>query len=332
MNEKPTIICITPVKNEAWILDMFLQCTSLWADLIIIADQGSSDGSREIAQKYPKVLLIDNKSESYDEFARQKLLLSEARKHNGRRLLISLDADEIFTADFNETSEWQRIINANPGEVFGFRWINICRNFIEGWESDHFGWAYMDDGAKHEGSFIHSPRIPISNPDAIIKLEQIKVLHYQYTNWSRMQSKHRYYQCLERINYPDKNAVDIFRMYHHMYKIDKKVLKPLKSQYFRNYQDKGINTNKLEIGEIHWFDFEILNMFDKYGVSLFRKESIWDIDWNHISETCRSNRNQKILDPRNLFDKFVHYLLKKTQRYSGLYLVRKADRILKRIW
>ena len=35
------IICLTPVKNEGWILERFLKCTSLWADYIIIADQSS---------------------------------------------------------------------------------------------------------------------------------------------------------------------------------------------------------------------------------------------------------------------------------------------------
>ena len=60
MNERPTIIVITPVRNEAWVLRAFLEATSLWADYIIIADQMSTDGSREIAKKYPKVVLIDN--------------------------------------------------------------------------------------------------------------------------------------------------------------------------------------------------------------------------------------------------------------------------------
>ena len=57
----PKIICLTPVLNEAWILDRFIRCASLWADHIIIADQGSTDGSREIAQRYDKVIFIDNK-------------------------------------------------------------------------------------------------------------------------------------------------------------------------------------------------------------------------------------------------------------------------------
>ena len=72
MDGKPIVICLTPVRNEALILDRFLKATSLWADHIIIADQMSTDGSREIAKKHPKVTLIDNLSETFNEPERQK--------------------------------------------------------------------------------------------------------------------------------------------------------------------------------------------------------------------------------------------------------------------
>ena len=61
MNDFITIV-MTPVRNEAWVLRAFLETTSLWADYIIIADQMSTDGSREIAKSYEKVILIDNKN------------------------------------------------------------------------------------------------------------------------------------------------------------------------------------------------------------------------------------------------------------------------------
>src|SRR3954453_20585511 len=87
-------IVVTPVRNEAWILDRFLSCVSLWADHIIVADQGSADGSREIARRHSKVTLIDNPG-SYDEGARQRLLLDAARSFEGRRVIFAFDADEI---------------------------------------------------------------------------------------------------------------------------------------------------------------------------------------------------------------------------------------------
>ena len=65
MNNRPSIIVITPVRNEAWVLDAFLTCTSSWADFIILADQHSTDGTRAIARKYKKVTLIDNPTDEW---------------------------------------------------------------------------------------------------------------------------------------------------------------------------------------------------------------------------------------------------------------------------
>ena len=52
MINKPTIICLTPVKNEDWIIEKFLRATSLWAEYIILADQNSTDRTVEIAEKF----------------------------------------------------------------------------------------------------------------------------------------------------------------------------------------------------------------------------------------------------------------------------------------
>lgn len=54
------MIVLTPVFNEAWILPAFLIAMSLWADYIIIADQMSTDGSREIYKEFEKVIVINN--------------------------------------------------------------------------------------------------------------------------------------------------------------------------------------------------------------------------------------------------------------------------------
>ncbi|HSY54210.1 MAG TPA: glycosyltransferase family 2 protein, partial [Opitutaceae bacterium] len=112
---RPTLICLVPVRNEAWILERFLQCTSTWADHIIIADQQSADGSREIAARYPKVRLVENPGIGLDEKTRQELLIAEARKVSGPRILIALDADEMFSANFATSPEWPSLLAAAPG-------------------------------------------------------------------------------------------------------------------------------------------------------------------------------------------------------------------------
>jgi len=80
MTNQPLLICMTPVRNEAWILHAFLKATSLWADHIIIADQNSTDGSREIAMSYSKVILIDNPSKEMHQAQTRQLLFKEAEK------------------------------------------------------------------------------------------------------------------------------------------------------------------------------------------------------------------------------------------------------------
>ena len=139
----PKLICLTPVRNEAWILRAFLESTSQWADHIIVVDQKSIDGSREILKKFEKVILIENDSSEYDESVRQKLLINEARKIEGKNILIALDADEMFGGGFQNTQDWQKILDSKPGDMFGFQWANITDDLSHYFPSDfHFPWLF----------------------------------------------------------------------------------------------------------------------------------------------------------------------------------------------
>ena len=146
-----SVICLTPVKNESWILEKFLTATSLWADHIILADQNSDDGSREIAKKFPKVILLTNNGIGFNEFERQTLLINEARKIPGKKLLISLDADEILSGNFANSSEWNKIKQAPIGTVVKMRKANILPNLTKYWLSDFLVTGLMDDGTPYNG-------------------------------------------------------------------------------------------------------------------------------------------------------------------------------------
>src|SRR4051812_20136261 len=114
-NQIPKIVVITPVKNEAWILNRFLQVTSQFADRIIIADQNSTDESVSICQRYLKVTLVRNEFDEYDEASRQRLLIQMARELVPEpKILLALDADEILAANATTTSGWQDMLKAAP--------------------------------------------------------------------------------------------------------------------------------------------------------------------------------------------------------------------------
>ena len=160
-----TTIVVTPVRNETWILDRFLRCASLWADHIVIADQGSTDGSREIAARHPKVTLVDNPGAAYDEGARQRLLLEAARGFPGPRLIFALDADEILTATWAESAAFRDLADAAPGTVVAMRWANVLPGVHSCWlPEEGIVFGYVDDGADHPGERIHSVRLPVAAP------------------------------------------------------------------------------------------------------------------------------------------------------------------------
>lgn len=329
---KPTIICLTPVRNEAWVLDRFLKATSLWADYIIIADQMSTDGSREIALKYPKVILVDNNTEEFNEPERQKLLINEARKINGPRLLITLDADEMFTPNVLTSSEWQQMLESEPGTVFKFQWANIHPDLKHFWHGYYFPWGYMDDGYEHNyNNRIHNYRIPFPINSPVVEIKDIKVIHFQFTDWNRMLSKHRWYQCMEVINYPFKHEIDIYRQYHHMNIVESNELINIPTEWISEYENLGINILQINKEKRIWYDEQTLKLFKLYGVRKFHRIDIWDVDWSEINRDWLVVDSKDVFNPQSFFDLFLMRYLKLLQNKLDRKTIRRLDRVVRYI-
>lgn len=308
---RPKVICLTPVKNESWILEKFLLATSLWADHIIIADQSSDDDSREIARRFPKVILIKNPSVTFNEPERQKLLIEAARKIEGPKFFVTLDADEFLTANFKGSAEWEYIMRAPPGTVIRFKWVNLKSCLNKYWSPNvYYPWGFMDDGSEHVGSVIHSTRIPMPSSSMRIDLDEIKVLHFQYTDWERMVSKHRWYQCWEVINQSGRSAYEIYKQYHHMYDVKDSDLFEVKKEWFEYYLAKNINIKDIKKEGVYWWDREVLEYFKLYGTSMFRKLDIWDADWERFKEHFDMEIDGLNTDPRSISDKLILSLLR----------------------
>ena len=327
---KPIIICLTPVKNEAWILDDFLKATSLWADHIIIADQMSTDESREIALKYSKVRLIENNSEQFNELERQKLLIDEARKIEGKRLLITLDADEIFSSEIFDSKEWEQILLSKEGTVIEFQWANLYPDMKKIWYGHYFPGGYMDDGSEHNSqNKIHSARIPIPKGHKKIIINDFKIMHFQFINKERVDGKNRWYQCNERVIYPNKSAVEIFRMYHQHYNIDEQQYVDIPNQWIAYYKEKGIDISSMEKEPKIWFDEKVLDMFDQYRTAHFKHLRIWWVDWQEIARKWGRTDVKRYKDPRSLLDKIIQWWLLKTQPYyKKKKNIRRMDRLI----
>ena len=328
---KPVLICLTPMKNEAWVLERFLQCASVWADHIIIADQRSDDGSREIALRYPKVILVDNPGTGYDEGERQRLVFEAARRIPGRRIMLAIDADEVVSANWRDSPEWQALREASPGTVISFRWANLMPDMTTCWlPPGDIPMGFVDDGVSgHSAGALHVPRLPRPAGAPWLRMQDVYVLHYQYTDWERMKSKQRHYQCLEVLDHPKRRAIDIFRQYHRMDVVTPDQKQPVQTEWTIGYEERGIVMNIVNKEGAYRWDKEVVNLLIQHGPEKFRKCDIWDAEWNTLARGFGLTPAQTLADPRTPFEKRIHRWLHRTQGRSLDRTVRVRQRLLR---
>jgi hypothetical protein len=327
---RPRRICLTPTRNENWIIDKFVPAARTWADDLIVADQGSTDGTLAVLHASPGVEVVINDGPGYDESYRQKLLLGRARKIPGPRILLGLDADEALSANHVASSEWAKIMAAPPGTVLRFRWVNILPGFKQAWIPPKFtAFGFIDDGAEHTGSRIHSPRVPNPPHAPTLDLEEIVVLHFQYVAWERMESKQRWYQAWELTKHRQKSPLEIFRQYNHMNgSWAPEEIHPLKPEWLAGYDEAGIDFRSLTCEPVTWWDREVVQMLREHGADYFRRVAIWNQNWNAVAQRV-GVAPANFGDPRSPLEKAAHRLLASTQNRRGDWTVRGLERVLR---
>jgi glycosyltransferase involved in cell wall biosynthesis len=298
MTARPAIVVLTPLKNDAWILRRFLEVTSVFADRIVIADQGSTDGGLEICREFPKVILVDNSDRHYDEASRQQLLIAAGRGAAPLpRILMALDTDEILAANAIESAGWQRMLEAPPATVVMFEKPNLylTPDRCERRPLDFPG-AFVDDGVTaHHALRIHSPRIPMPDGARRLILEDVKFLHYALVRPEAQKAKMRMYAALE--NVMGTKSLYRRRRYYSSSRVLSAMgpIEPTPREWYAAWEARGIDMRTIEDVQPYWQDLAVLDLLLRHGARRFWLDDIWARDWNALLR--REGRAERITPP-----------------------------------
>lgn len=285
-------IALLPIRNEAWILASSLGNISRWADIIIVADQMSTDGSREICARSPKVTLIDNKNQGHSNKVRWDLL-AEARKHEGNNLIVCIDTDEILADGplFDEAY----LAKQRPGQCFEMPWIQLWKTPSEyrtdsGWDSLTKLCAFIDDRKMDYDRRVvindHTARIPASSLP-VIRLET-PLLHLEYVPFRKSQMKQAWYRCSELI-------------------VGARSARRINATYAVTKDGPGVTTEKVPANWMRgiaipadlaktppaWHKDQILSWFDERGIEFFEPLDIWHVEELRAEFTKRTGREPR---------------------------------------
>ena len=328
MKDAPAIVVVTPVRNEAWVLDAFLTCASSWADYIIVADQHSTDGSREIAAKYEKVILVDNDTVEMDQSAARMLLFQEADKIKGDKIVFALDADEFLSEGFEKTEGWKQILNSSPNVVFCFKWINLYGDYShEVPNPGYMEWAchFTQDSSIAEEyrccetRAVHEARIPCICNASYVQIPDVYFVHLARLNLARQKNKEDFYQVSSEAKLHNRiSAITLYRAYHQERFAVESLQNEVALCQIGNQRDvKGL-IRLDDVGQYYIEEMKAIFMRDGYRKYL--KLDIWD---NPYLKAAGVN-------PRlPLRYRLLHRYLRKTQKASNQKHIRLIDKVLK---
>lgn len=319
------LLAAVPVKNEASMLPTTLGTLQEVVDVIIVADQQSTDATAEICARFPKVVRIENSSPNLDDGNHYQLLLDAARSYEGDNIILALDADEILTGSALDQDIIGRLCDTlQPGSSAELPYFNLWKS-VSSYRADGPKWGqiwwhcvYRDDRqGKVDDGRMHRNRVPPSSRANVVRLEEPKIMHFAYVFWDRVMAKHRWYRMLERIYFPAKDVLTINATYiQHVKDQQSAQVEAVPEAWIAPWQARGVPLPQAPDEQISWHEIECLKLFQAYGLDHFAGLDIWDVNWEErrrraIAAGHQGIPEQPIIDPRSSRQRFEQAFIRR---------------------
>jgi hypothetical protein len=279
------IIALVPVRNEAWVLEHSLACWSAFCDIVIVNDQMSTDTTRDICRRFPKVVLLESKPADtvggLPQQARWRLL-DAARNYDGHNLLWCTDADELTPPTLARSFFEEHADDLAPRQVIECRFYNLW-NSLTRYRQDlsYYGplWkpmGFVDDRIvdypRGEVRPLHEPRMPVETSASAIRAADLPILHLQWTMWNRNQMKQAWYRC---IDFMDKRmtAAEVNAFYSVTLREPYVHTAPVPQSWLADVTLPDGNTDR----QPAWQEADIRGWFDERGIEFFEPLEIWHL-------------------------------------------------------
>lgn len=321
--ERPLLIVTSCTRNYGWVTRAFLEGNTRWADYIVIVDQMSTDGTREMCAEYKNVFLVDDPDMSYKENTRAKMGFMKGRELAAGRdaIYFALDIDEVMPANWQNTEDGKKILNSKIGDMFQLEWANIMPDgktyTIGEWQYK----VFHDNGMDWQNAAIqmHTPLLPYTNWDIEpTKVNDFPLIHFGEYNMCWNQYKIIYYQFLDIQQKRSKSPINTYRTYHTTSQAIKEKL-PIDTAWL--YSDVNI-IGLVDIVSTPIFIQYIKEILSKEGAKKYESIDVWSV------ELCRE---LDIRDPRSIKWRMLHAYLRATRKCAYSYIVSGIDFILKKM-
>ncbi len=314
---------ITPVRNEAHLLEAFIRHHTPLFDHIVIADQQSTDGSWEIANSHPNVIALRNDSPVYDERVRRIIMLYEVERRHPGALVMGLDADEFLLAEPpNWESRCEDWIRNHSDRTIRFHWNYLHPNGADWFVLQQDFCRPVISGEINPG-YIHLPRIPATAEKLLC--DEFPILHLNLYWLRRMQMKVWWYQALEVMN-GGEPSIDSLRLYSR----NAACIMPHRHTVPDKFQPeirRILESLRVEDSWDTWHKTDLLEMLARDQDSLLSTIPIWAFPW----QTELAATGLPAHPGPSLRCRLMEWWIQKTNATSKSTPVRWVDAILRRI-
>jgi sulfur carrier protein ThiS len=335
------LICLTPFRDEQWILDRFLSCALLWADMVILGDNNSSEPYEHILERHDRsrIRVVRVEMDGFNESAMRKPMLDAAREIPGKKLLVFPDTDEVLSANILNSPELHTLLSASPGTLMATNWFQLGTITTLG--QNLYAYLtpfFMDDGlaSYNMDKQFHGWRVPGEANEArwnVIKLSDINLVHYGHVNPQRTILKSFWYQCQEWLQPGRKTIMQILRQYYfnkeqaiHLYN-----KAPVPEAYFADYLAAGIDMTSVNKPWYIWQEKRVLEFFAEHGTARFDLLDIWNHDWAAAAKKYDMNIPALNSHKRSLRGKLLRWYVRNTANLFRHPIIRQIDALVVKV-